>query len=63
MVDPSTDSQNYARLGSALDRWIHTGEVIVACLEKVAADPNVQRVRALKDNVQQLQQLIAQLRG
>ena len=63
MVDPSTDSQNYARLGGALDRWIRTGEVIVACIEKVASDPNVQRVRALKDNLQQIQQLIAQLRG
>jgi hypothetical protein len=63
MIDPSADSQNYARLGSALERWARTGEVIVACIEKVASDPNVQRVRALKDNVQQLQQLIAQLRG
>jgi hypothetical protein len=57
------DPNNFSRLTVALERWIHTGEILVTCIEKTGDTANVQRVRALKDNVQLIQQLVAQLRG
>jgi hypothetical protein len=63
MVGTTSDPNNFSRLTVALERWIRTGEILVACIEKTGDTANVQRVRALKDNVQLIQQLVAQLRG
>jgi hypothetical protein len=63
MVGTTLDPNNFSRLTVALERWIRTGEILVTCIEKTGDTANVQRVRALKDNVQLIQQLVAQLRG
>jgi hypothetical protein len=63
MVDSTVDPNNFSRLTVALERWARTGEIIVTCIEKTGDTANFQRIRALKENVQQLQQLISQLRG
>lgn len=63
MASSTIDPNNFSRLTVALERWIRTGEILVTCIEKTGDTANVQRVRALKENVQLLQQLITQLRG
>jgi hypothetical protein len=62
-ADSAADPNNFARVAIALERWIHTGEILVSCIDQTGDTANVQRVSAVKKNVQQLTQLISQLRG
>jgi hypothetical protein len=57
------DPNNFTRLVVAIERWSKTGEILVTCIEKAGDTANVQRIRALQENVQTIQKLVAQLRG
>jgi hypothetical protein len=59
MIDPN----NFNRVVLAIERWIKTGDVLVACLERAGDSANAQRVQTLKTHVQKLQETITQLRG
>jgi len=63
MNDTTLDPNNFTRVTLALERWIKTGEILAACLEKSGDTSNFQRVRAIQAHVQKLQETISQLRG
>ncbi len=57
------DLDNVARVTVALERWAHTGAVLADCIQKAGESPTPQNIRAIQHHINQIQELVKNLRG
>lgn len=65
-AESTVDPNNFSRIAIALERWIKTGDVLIACIEKSGASTSPahqQRIRALQQHAEKLRNTITQLKG